>query len=150
MTIKSLERNFYEFLYEHWKLEDVLPFMRSYVDLLLAFRSELLDDIVVSLLERQAQLAVNQLATQSFSQLGTTLREKLKLHAAGNECGGRQEALDRLLFCAFLDTTEPDFFYLVEPIFEFARTMNVDSRLVGDILEKEFPGFKAAMTSSPH
>lgn len=102
-------------------MEDVSPFLRSYVRLLLAFRSELSSVEIDALLDRQRQLADNRPVADSFPELRIALREKLDRHLSRNEHGSREEALNRLLFSVFLDSTESDFFYLVEPMFEFAR-----------------------------
>ena len=50
--------------------------------------------------------------------------------------------LNRLLFCALLDTEENDFFYLTEPMFEFVQNMEVSPDQLKQILESEFVGFK--------
>lgn len=141
MNIDTIESKFCNFLSKAWALEDVLPFLRSYVHLLLVYKSELSGVEIDALLDRQRQLANNRLLANSFSELRVVLREKLNGHARRNEAGSRKEALDRLLFSAFLDSTEPDYFYLVEPMFEFSRKMNVDPALLKGILETEFPGF---------
>lgn len=44
-----------------------------------------------------------------------------------------------MIFSAFLDSTESDYFYLIEPMLEFVRTINFDPDLLKDILEIEFP-----------
>lgn len=141
MNIDAIESKFCDFLSKAWTLEDVSPFLRSYVRLLLAFRGELSRVEIDALLDRQRQLADNRPAADSFPELRVALREKLDRHLSRNEGGSREEALNRLLFSAFLDSTEPDYFYLVEPMFEFARRMNVDPDLLKDVLEAEFPRF---------
>lgn len=141
MNIDAIESKFYDFLSKAWVLEDVSPFLRSYVRLLLAFRDELSRVEIDALLDRQRQLAGNRPAADFFPEFRVALREKLDRHLSRNEGGSRAEAVSRLLFSAFLDSTEPDYFYLVEPMFEFARRMNVDPDLLKDILETEFPRF---------
>jgi hypothetical protein len=54
----------------------------------------------------------------------------------------REAMLNRMLFCAFLDTEETDFFYLTEPMFEFVRIMHISPSQLKQILESEFSGFK--------
>ncbi|UHQ23256.1 hypothetical protein LVB77_00650 [Lysobacter sp. 5GHs7-4] len=146
MNIDTIESEFFVFLDKAWALEDVSPFLRSYVRLLLVFKHELSLIEIDALLERQRQLADNRLAADSFSELTAALREKLNRHLSRNESGSREEALNRLLFSAFLDSTESDFFYLVEPMFDFARRMGVNPEVLKDVLEEEFPGF--AITDS--
>lgn len=46
--------------------------------------------------------------------------------------------LNRLMFCALLDTEESDFFYLTEPMLEFVWNMGVSSEQLKQILELEF------------
>ena len=142
MNIDTIESKFSLFLSKAWTLEDVLPFLRSYVRLLLVYRSELSREEIDALLNRQRQLVDSQPAADSFAELRLALREKLDRHLSRDDGGSRDEALNRLLFNAFLDSTEPDFFYLVEPMFEFARKMNTDPDLLKGILEAEFPRFK--------
>lgn len=140
MNIDAIESRFYDFLSKAWTLGDVSPFLRSYVRLLLAFRSELSRTELDALLERQNQLADNR-PVDSFPEFRAMLRENIDRQLSGNEGGIRERALSRLLFSAFLDSEEPDYFYLVEPMFEFARNMSVDPNLLKDILKTEFPGF---------
>lgn len=141
MNIDAIESKFCDFLSKAWTLGDVSPFLRSYVRLLLVFRSELSPVEIDALLDRQRQLADNRLAADSFPDFRIELREKLNRHLSRDEGGSREEALNRLLFSAFLDSSESDFFYLVEPMFEFARRMNVDPDMLKDVLETEFPRF---------
>ena len=142
MDLDVIESRFCEFLSNAWKEDEVAPFLRSYVRLLLAFRSELSRIEVHALLERQRQLAENGEAAESFRELRIALRERIN-RQLGNEGGTREEAITRLLFCAFIDSPESDFFYLAEPMFEFARKMEVDPDLLNEILKSEFPRFDA-------
>ena len=69
-------------------------------------------------------------------------RSELNRHLKDNSESTREAVLNRLLFCALLDTDETDFFYLTEPMFEFVRKMRVAPVELKKILEAEFVGFK--------
>lgn len=141
VNMYDIEIKFSDFLSRAWKLEDISPFLRSYVRLLLAYRSELSHMEVAALQDRLRQISCGQSAPDYFSELRITLRERLDQHLSRDEVGSRAEALDRLLFCAFLDSSETDFFYLTEPMFEFARIMKIEPETLRSILEEEFSGF---------
>ncbi len=58
-----------------------------------------------------------------------------------DESVSREALINRLIFGALLDSEETDFFYLTEPMFEFAEGMGVTPGQLREVLESEFPGF---------
>lgn len=141
MNLETIERRFSDFMSASWATKDTVSFLRAYVRILLVFKDELSKSEIDALMERQEQLASNRPKQDAFHDLRISLREKLDDSLKRNGVQTRGDALVRMLFGAFLDSDESDFFYLSEPMFEFARKMEMEPRQLKQILESEFPGF---------
>lgn len=142
MDIEILEKRFSSYLDKFWKLSDIAPFLLVYIRLLFLFKDEISQDKMDVLLERQKQLRGEKFSNERFYELMKLSRKEMDRDVGANASATREAMINRLLFCAFLDTEENDFFYLIEPIFGFARAMEVSSDLLRQILESEFDGFK--------
>lgn len=141
MDIDTIDRRFSEFLFKSWALERLAPFLLAYIRLLSVFEDELSRAEVEALKRRQKQLRDGQPTEDVFHDLRIDLRKRLDNSLKTSEIDYRRNALNRLLFAAFLDSEEPDLFYLSEPIFEFARKMDMDPQQLRKILESEFRDF---------
>lgn len=140
MNFDTIEKRFCTFLEKYWKLSDIAPFLLAYIQLLFLFKSELSSVELNFLLERQKKLRGEKFIDNNFDELRSLSRKEMD-RAVGDTGMTRRRMLNRLLFCAMLDTEESDFFYLAEPIFEFVREMNVTYEQLAKILESEFVGF---------
>jgi hypothetical protein len=123
-------------------LDDIQPFKRTYVRLLLSFRSELSQSVLNAALERQKQLNGQKYDDEGWDDLIKISGNAKARHASENSYMTREAQLNSMLFCALLDTREPDFYYFVEPIFDFAEGMELEPKQLQQILESEFVGFK--------
>lgn len=143
MNIRDLENHFGSYLTKSWKLGDVTPFILVYIRLLLLFKSELPEAVLSVVLERQKQLLGKEFTDSGFDELKNSSRKDMERAASSDTSGTRKASLNRMLFCALLDTEEVDFFHLTEPMFEFAEQMEVSSGELRKILESEFVGFNS-------
>lgn len=141
MNVETVERRFSSYLNESWMLSNVVPFLLAYIRLLLLYKSELSPAILNTVLERQKQLLGAEYKDEGFDELRKSSRKQMERDVRKNTSATRGALLNRLLFSAFLDTEESDFFYLTEPMFEFVREMKVSSDQLKNILESEFSGF---------
>ena len=144
MNISIIEKRFDSHLEKFWKLSDVTPFALAYIRLLLLFRDELTSLKLNALLERQNKLRGKDFIYEDFDELRESLRKDIERDVGNDASETREAMLNRLLFCALLDTEENDFFYLTEPMFEFVRKMEVSPDQLKIILESEFVGFRCA------
>ena len=142
MNLGIIEKCFGSYLDKFRKLSDIAPFLLSYIQLLLLFKNELSQMQLSVIFERQKQLRGERYKDESFDELRSSCRKELDRDIKENISTTREAMLNRLLFCALLDTGENDFFYLTEPMFEFVRKMGVSPELLKKILESEFVGFK--------
>lgn len=142
MNFETLEKCFNAYLEKHWKLSDIAPFLLVYIRLLLLFKNELSQVELAVLLERQKQLLGEEFSGNSFDTVRNLSRKEMDRGIGNNASTMRRGMLNRLLFCALLDTEENDFFYLTEPIFEFMREMEISPFQLTKILESEFDGLK--------
>jgi hypothetical protein len=142
MNHEIIRKCFCSYLDQFWKLSDIVPFLLVYIQLILLFKKELSQIDLNIVLERQKQLRGEKFSDKGFSDLRNSSRKKMNLDIRNNAGMVRQVMLNNLLFCALLDSEENDFFYLTEPIFEFAHKMEVSSDQLKQILESEFVGFK--------
>lgn len=142
MNIEVIEKRFSSHMEKNYKLSDLAPFLRSYVRLLLIFKDELPSTMMRVLLERQKQLLGYEFNGESFDEMRDLSRKGVENDLEVGADAIKQSSLNRLFFCALLDTEESDFFYLTEPLFEFARRMEVSPELLKQILESEFVGLK--------
>lgn len=138
MDIATIERRLSSYLEKAWTLRDVKPFLLVYVELLLLFKNEIAPVSVSTILERQKQLLGEEFQGGDFDKLRVSSRKRMDEDLRTNSQATREAMLNRMLFCAFLDTEETDFFYLTEPIFEFVRTMEVSSDDLTRILASKF------------
>lgn len=140
VTIETIRTCFDKFLSANWHLDNVDPFTRTFIRLLLLFVNELKIHEQDALLQRQRQSRGDSLDGRRFSELLQCAQEELVrgVHDADNK---RRAALNRLLFCALMDTAESDFFYFTEPMFECVEALGVLPSQLLAILESEFPGF---------
>ncbi len=141
MNLRIIEKSFDSFLNKFWKLSDIAPFILAYIRLILLFKNELSQVELNVILERQKQLRGEEFKDDSFDELRNSSRKKLDLDTRNNTSTTKEAMLNRLLFCALLDTEESDFFYLTEPMFEFVQKMEVSPNQLKQILESEFIGF---------
>ena len=142
MNFETIETRFGVFLENFWKLSDIAPFLLVYIRLLLLFKNELSQMELNVVLERQKQLLGNEFSDDGFDELRSLSRKEMARDVGNNTSMTRRGMLNKLLFCALLDTEENDFFYLTEPIFEFVREMEISPVQLTQILESEFVGFK--------
>ena len=142
MNLNDTEKRFSSFLQKSWELSDIAPFLLAYIRLLLLFKHELSTVELNVILERQKQLRGEEFNHEGFDELKNASREEMGREFDGNDDSTRQAIFSRLVFCALLDTEENDFFYLTEPMFEFAQKTKVSPDRVQQILESEFTGFK--------
>ncbi|MES2670797.1 MAG: hypothetical protein V4673_10320 [Pseudomonadota bacterium] len=143
----TLERCFDSYLARHRKISDIAPFSLAYIRLLFAFKDDLPQEKLSVLLERQKQLRGQKFKSDGFDELRNSSRIDMDQAIRNNADFTREARLARMLFCAFLDSEESDFFYMTEPIFEFARNMGMSSDEVRKILESEFVGFSGLESS---
>lgn len=142
MNLETIEKNFGSYLGKFWKLSDIVPFLLVYIQLLLLFKNELSRAELNVVLERQKQLRGEKFKDEGFDELRRSNRKEIDRDLRNNTGTTREAMLNRLLFCALLDTEENDFFYLTEPMFEFVQKMEVSPDQLKQILESEFVGFK--------
>jgi hypothetical protein len=143
MNLATLEQRFGAYLDRSWRLSDIAPFLRVYIRLLIPFKGELSQAELNVVLERQKQLHGEEFTDAGFEEQRKLSRERIDRDLrGGGSSSARRAAVDRLLFCTLLDTAETDFFYLTEPMFEFARRMEVPPDELKQLLESEFVGFE--------
>ncbi len=142
MKFEVIEKCFTLYLEKFWKLSDIGPFLLAYIQLLLLFKNELSPEKLGVVLERQKQLRGEEFKDENFDEVRNSSRKEMDRDIGNNSSMTREAMLNRLLFCALLDTEENDFFYLTEPMFEFVQKMEVSPDQVKQILESEFTGFK--------
>jgi hypothetical protein len=144
MELENIEKQFSLYVESTLKLTDLKPFLLSYIDLLLLFKDEVSEAEEDALLRRRAQLRGEIVEVGDFDEIRRVSRNSLDESMKSGSSSSRRAMINRLLFCAFLDTLEEDLFYLTEPMFEFAREMQVSSNRLAQILEDEFVGLKMA------
>jgi hypothetical protein len=115
--------------------------MRAYVQLLLLFADELSAVELNVVNERKKQLRGEEFDNKDFDALRLSSRQTMAQDDKENTIT-RRAMLNKLLFCALVDTEETDLFYLTEPMFEFMREMKVRPNEAIKILESEFISFK--------
>lgn len=142
MNLEAIEKHFCSYLDKYWKLSDITPILHVYIQLLLLFKSELSAVELDIILSRQKRLREGDSADHGFEELINSSRSKMNEYLKNNASTTRAAILNRLLLCSLLNTEENDFFYLTEPMFEFAREMQVSPDLLKQILESEFIGVK--------
>ncbi|POZ51366.1 hypothetical protein [Methylovulum psychrotolerans] len=142
MNLKIIEKHFGSYLEKYWQLSDIAPFLFVYIELLLLFKNELSQVELNVVLERQKQLRGEEFADDGFDELMNLSRKEVDRDIGNNTSTTRKGMLNRLLFCALLDTEENDFFYLTEPVFEFVRKMEISPDQLKRILESAFVGLK--------
>jgi hypothetical protein len=141
MKIDDLEDRFDSYLVRHREISDIPPFLLVYIRLLLAYKDDLQAAELSVLLERQKQLRGQEFKSDGFDKLRNLSRMNMDQDIRKNSEFTREAQLTRMLFCALIDSEESDFFYMTQPIFEFARNMGMSSDEVRKILESEFVGF---------
>lgn len=137
-----MEKRFVSHLETSWALSDIKPFLHTYIRLLFLFKDEIPQKALGALQERQKQLRGEEFEEQALDELRNSSRRELDRGIRKNSGATREATLNKLLFCALLDTGEPDFFYLTEPMFEFVQKMEVSPNQLKKILESEFAGFR--------
>jgi hypothetical protein len=142
MGLETIEKRFVSFLERSWTLRDIKPFLHAYIRLLFLFKDEISQQVLGVLEERQKQLRGEEFSDQALDELRNSSRNEIDRHLRDNKATTREAQLNRMLFCALLDTEETDFFYLTEPLFEFAKKMEVAPIQLKQILESEFAGLK--------
>ena len=143
MTLDILENNFGSYLESYRELSDIAPFLLTYIRLLFLFKSELSMELLLTISERQKQLRGGQIKSEGFEKVISAARNEMRGDLSINSSLTRNAMLNRLLFCALLDSEENEFLYLTEPMFDFVRIMEVSLDQLKPILEAEFVGFKA-------
>lgn len=142
MNLGAIEKRFVSYLEAAWRLSDIEPFLRTYIRLLFLLKDEISPKALDVLQERQKQLCGGSFKGQGIDELRNSSRGKLDRDLRDNEGATREAMLNRMMFCALVDSEETDFFYLKEPIFEYVRIMEVSPVELTKILESEFIGFK--------
>jgi hypothetical protein len=143
MSLKTLEDRFDVYLTNSWELSDVASFSRAYIVLLMLFEKDLSENQLSAILERKKQLRGVEFDRNELSELMKSFRKELDRNIRGAASSPRAVVLNRLVFCALLEAEETDRFYMMEPMFEFVREMNVSADKLKLVLESEFVGFKA-------
>jgi len=142
MDTLTIERAFASYLEKSSVSSDVKSFALTYIQLLLLFKSSLSSEVESGLRERRRQLSGQSFDMSSIEKLRITSRAALNRAIKDNVESTGEAMLNRLVFCALLDTGETDSFYLTEPMFEFVRMMQVSPIELITILEEEFVGFR--------
>jgi hypothetical protein len=142
MDAATVKRYFASYLEKCWVCGDVKQFLLVYIQLLLMFRNDLSPKALGVILERQKQLHGQPFDDSAFEDVRGFVRGELNRHLKSSNDSTREAMLNKLLFCAMLDSDETDFFYLTEPLFEFSRNMGVDPIELKKILESEFVEFR--------
>lgn len=142
MDLGAIEKRFVSYLEASWSLRDIEPFLQTYIRLLFLFKDEISRKALSALQERQKQLRGKEFEDQAFDELRNSSRREMNRDVRNKHGATREAMLNRMLFCALLDTEETDFFYLTEPMFEFVRIMEVPPNQLKQLLESEFVGFK--------
>ncbi|MBM0105038.1 hypothetical protein JM946_09770 [Steroidobacter sp. S1-65] len=142
MNVGAIETRFASYLDTSRTLRDIEPFLRTYIRLLFLFKEEIPQKALGVLQERQKQLRGEDFKEQGIEELRSASLTNLNRDLRNNAGATREAMLNRMLFCALVDSEETDFFYLTEPIFEYVRIMDVSPIELTKILESEFIGFK--------
>jgi hypothetical protein len=142
MDLDNIEKRFGAFLYSSWQLSDVAPFNLAYIRLVTLFKEELSEVQVKGLLLREKCLRGEVCDEDALEELRNSSWNEMKEHLKNNASATRAALLNRLIWGALLDSGESDFFYITEPLFDFARGMRVSPDQLQQILESEFVGFK--------
>lgn len=138
----EIEKRFNRFLDDGWDLEEIGPFLRSYLRLLLPYHSELQANMLAVLMERQKQMKGEGFDGSEYDSVRKLCKSSIDNNLQKGDCSSRESALNRMVFCAMSDSTESDTFYLSEPIFEFANLMEIRNDSLTEILCTEFPDFQ--------
>ena len=142
VNIETIESRLTAYLEKGWAQRNLKPFLLSYIELLLLFKNELSSTTLSVLVERQKQLRGEEFNSEAFNELRVSVRKQMDRHLRANNDATREALINRMLFCALLDTEESDPFYLIEPIFHFGRAMGVSRDELKQVLESNFRGFK--------
>lgn len=118
------------------------PFILLYIRLILLFKNEMSREELNVIEERQKQMRGEEFSDDKFDELLGVVRKKIDQDIKNDTSTTKKSMLNRLLFCALLDSEESDFFYLTEPAFEFVKKLDVSPDELLTILESEFKGFK--------
>ncbi len=129
------------YLNTFWKNGDVTQFSLVYARLLLLFEGDLSQIEVDAVLERRKQLRGEKFNSEKFSEVRMVANRKLSQEFEADGILSKNAMLNRMMFCLFLDSEEHESFYLTEPIFEFARVMEISPKEIQRVLEMEFDGF---------
>ena len=141
MDHESIEGRFSFFCKKYCDLKGFQPFSLAYIRLLLLFADELSERELAGLQKRRAQLLGGEFDDVELNDLRKISRKKMDGYLRIDESVSREALINRLIFGALLDSEETDFFYLTEPMFEFAEGMGVTPGQLREVLESEFPGF---------
>lgn len=142
MNVANIERSFSSYLERCWAPDDQARFSLVYIRLLLLFRDHLSLRALSVVLERQKQLRGHPFDGSDFEAFRSFVRDELSRHLKIGDESTAEVVINRLLFCVLLDSDETDFFYFVEPIFEFVRVMGISAVELTGILESEFAEFR--------
>lgn len=142
MEIDLVESKFSSYLISSGDLNNIVPFTLSYINLLSIFEKSLDDEVKSVIKERKKQIIGEDYCGDRFDHFLILFRDNLERDLRDGTEISRAGVINNLLLCALLDTEEPDFYYLTEPIFDFVRVMEVPIDTLIQILETEFIGFK--------
>jgi len=140
-TIAELENKFMTFLDDGFDLDDFSPFLRTYLRLLRPYDFEISPQQNAVLVERNKQMNDVAFDDSVYESARLNCRREMDSALANGCSASRNNALNRMIFCALSDSPESDVFYLIEPIFDFARSMKIKVELLAEILYAEFPNF---------
>jgi len=141
-TTADLEKKFTCFLDRGWDLDSIGPFLRSYLRLLVPYHSELSTAELSVLREREKQMQGFAFDDSKYELVRLTSKNNMSNDLKEGHNLSKTSALNRLIYCAMSDSSESDVFYLSEPIFEFANSMEIKSDQLETILCAEFSDFK--------
>ena len=141
--MNALEKSFSDYLARTWSPDVIKPFLFVYIELLLTFEPQLPREAAAAVKERQKQLLGQPFEVRTIESLRAATRSDLARYARKGDRASVEANINKMLFCALLDTEESDYFYLTEPIFEFALNMGVSQARLQKILENQFENFSA-------
>jgi hypothetical protein len=142
MDLEFIEERFSSYLKKFGDLKNFHPFALAYIRLLLLFRDELSERELAGLQKRRGQLLGGKSDGVELNDLRKISRKKMEGYLRNDESSSRDALINSLIFGALLETEETHFFYMTEPMFEFAEEMGVAPEKLEEILESEFSGFE--------
>ena len=137
-NLDGVESNLDSYLGKFGNSVEITQFRKAYLRLVLMFKEELGTTQLEGALELQKHLVGGQYDKSILDDLEKSCRESVNQNLKNNASMTREALLNQMLFGALLDSEEADFFYVTEPMFLFAKEMDVAAAELEEILVSEF------------